>query len=108
MVLTGLAMSLTVHTLVTGLIVFKILRVYWQVKSTLENFALIATSGTRKLRSIIFILIESGMVLFASQLARMVFSIFQTPATAEAFELTIGIHNILHVIMRPIIFTLLS
>ena len=67
---------MAVNTLVTGLIVFKILMVFLEVKSavTLLDRTLGSTGGT-KLRHIIFIIIESGMALFAIQLVRIVLSI---------------------------------
>ena len=63
---------MTVNALVTGLIVFKILRVFLKVKTTSVERTLGSTRGT-KLRHVIFIIIESGMMLFAIQLIRIVF-----------------------------------
>ena len=84
---TCLALSLTVNATVTGLIVFRIMKVYLAGKPTLSEQNLGATGGGRKLRSIIFILIESGMALFAIQLGRLVLSVM------------------LNVIIGPVIFT---
>ena len=58
--LTGLAMSMTVNALATGLIVFRIYKVFRQVKLTSEDETLGATGGN-KLRSIIFV-VESGIM----------------------------------------------
>jgi hypothetical protein len=63
LVLTSLTASMTVNALVTGLIVFRIFKVFREVKDV---------TGGRKIRSIIFIIIESGMALFAIQLGRVV------------------------------------
>src|SRR5882757_438584 len=76
--LTGLTASMTVNALVTGLIVFRIFKVFREVKrvTTSDETSLgITASGGRKLQSIIFIIIESGMALFAIQLARLVVSL---------------------------------
>ena len=99
----SLITSMTVNALVTGLIVFKIFKVFREIKSatTLEDKSLGITGGT-KLRSVIFIIIESGMVLFAIQLARVVITISQravvTDAAYYAFEFIITIHQMVNVI----------
>ncbi|KAF8811928.1 hypothetical protein BYT27DRAFT_7240149 [Phlegmacium glaucopus] len=65
--LTSFAISLVVNGVVTGLIVLKILKVYREVRSTPEDQTL-GIGGTKgKLRSIIFIIIESGMAMFTFQ-----------------------------------------
>ena len=85
--LTGLIASMTVNTLVTGLIVFKILKVFLEVKiatsksdseQTLGSLRQ-TTGGGTKLRHVIFIIIESGMALFAIQLVRVVLSSLPMP-----------------------------
>ena len=55
---------MTVNTLMTGLIVFRILKVFQEVKSASG-----AITGRSTLHHVIFILIESGMALFSIQLA---------------------------------------
>ena len=84
---------MAVNALMTALIVFKILRVFSEV-SKLASFErnLDATGGT-KLRHIIFIIIEFGMALFATQLVHVVLSCLplQT-STFLAFNLTTGIN----------------
>jgi len=73
--LTGVTASMTVNALVTGLIVFRIFKVFCEVNSvTTSDETSLGVTGGRKLRSIIFIIIESGMALFAIQLTRLVLS----------------------------------
>ena len=55
--------------LVTGLIVFKTIKVFLEIKATSVERTLCSTKGI-ELRHIIFIIIESGMALFVSQLLR--------------------------------------
>jgi hypothetical protein len=90
--LTGLAASMTVNALVTGLIVFRIFKVFREVKDV---------TGGRKLRSIIFIIIESGMALFAIQLARLVIAAtaLLTNAEGDIYQLITGIHTMLNVVI---------
>ena len=110
--LTSLITSMTVNALVTGLIVFKISKVFREVKSvtTSEDKSLGITHGN-KLRSVIFIIIESGMALFAIQLARVVLTIIAqsralTSAENYAFQFIIGIHTMANVIISSVIVTL--
>ena len=105
--LTSLTASMTVNALVTGLIVFKIFEVFCKVKGNTSSVeeSLGVTTG-RKLRSIIFIIIESGMALFAIQLAGLVFTIIaSTDVEADAENLIIGIHEMLNVIASSVIVT---
>ena len=91
--ITSLTASMAVNALVTGLIVFRILKVFRQVKS-------LGVTGGRKLRSIIFIIIESGMALFAIQLVRLVISAANTEDAAyDALQLIAGIHEMLNVVI---------
>ncbi|KAF8797765.1 hypothetical protein BYT27DRAFT_7246945 [Phlegmacium glaucopus] len=62
MILAAVAVSMTVNALVTCLIVSKILKMYHEVKSALgsDDQGLGATGGS-KIRTAIFIVIESGM-----------------------------------------------
>ena len=111
LLLTCLITSMTVNALVTGLIVFRIFKVYREIKSvtTLEDKSLGITGGN-KLRSVIFIIIESGMALFAIQLVRVVITASQpalvTDAAYYAFEFIIGIHEMVNVIISSVIVTL--
>ena len=97
--LTSLAVSLTVNAAVTGIIMLRILKVYWQIRSSCDQ-----TSGSGVhnpgLRSIIFVIIESGMVLFAIQLVRIVLYILQL----GAYEIIVGINEMFNVIIRSVIF----
>ena len=78
---TGLAASMAVNTLMTGMIVFKILKVTAGVKPTSIERTLGSARGN-KFQHIMFVIIESGMALFAIQLARFVV-VFIVPATTE-------------------------
>ena len=64
---------MAVNGLVTGLIVFKILKVFLEVQAarTSVERSLGSTRGTR-FRHIIFVIIESGMTLLVIQLVRTV------------------------------------
>jgi hypothetical protein len=97
LVLTGLTASMTVNALVTGLIVFRIFKVFREVTTSDEISS--GVTGGRKLRSIIFIIIESGMALFAIQFVRLVLSIPEMSTTAEInmIQLIYGIHEMLNV-----------
>ena len=108
--LTGLATSMAVNALMTGLIVFKILKVTWEfmptsVERTLGSLSSSSTEGHGlKLPHVIFIIIESGMVLFAIQLIRIVFTslVTHTGFTVRwlvfGMQFVIGIHEMLNVI----------
>jgi len=106
--ITGLVASMAVNALVTGLIVFKILKVFLEVKPTSVERTLGATvTGGTKLQHIIFIIIESGMALFAVQLVRVVltslvgntvYTVLTGPLVG--IKLLVGIHQILNVIIR--------
>ena len=100
---------MAVNTLVTGLIVFRILKVFWEVKPTLVERTLGSTGGT-KLRDIIFVVIESGMALFVMQLVRLVLSNIpvpdaQWPVYVAAYDFVVVTTQMLTVIiMRSIYF----
>jgi hypothetical protein len=102
--LASFTASMTVNALVTGLIVFKIFKVFREVKSVTtsnEKFLGVTHAGGRKLRSIIFIIIESGMTLFAIQLLRLVIAATGpgTNAEQDIYTLIIGIHEMLNVVI---------
>ena len=100
LILTSFALFMAVNTLATGLIVFKILKVFLEVKPTSVERSLGATGGA-KLRPIIFIIIESGVALFAIQLVRIVYSCLPLqPPTLLTFNLIIGINQMFNVIIR--------
>jgi hypothetical protein len=107
LILAGLASSMVVNTLVTGLIVFKILKVFLGVKVTSIERQLGSNAGGTKLRHIIFVIIESGMALFAIQLVRVVLTglVAQTPtsgATEIGLDLVIDMHEMLNVIISVV------
>ena len=98
--LASLTASMTVNALVTGLIVFRIFKVFREVKDvTTSDEKSLGVTGGEKLRSIIFIIIESGMALFAIQLARVVITIIGVGTNTEQdiYELIIGTHEMLNV-----------
>ena len=113
--LTALTASMVVNALVTGLIVFKILKVFLEVKPTSveRTLGLLSSTGGPKLRHIIFIIIESGMALFSIQLVRLVITSldqndFSTPSSLiTAMNFVIPIHQALNVIIRSVHFLLL-
>ena len=104
----GLVLSMTVNALVTGLIVFKIFKVFQEVKTaTADDQILGVTSSRSTLPHVVFILIESGMALFSIQLARLVVTIVKTDAAQDAYYLINGVHGVLNVIMTILIITML-
>ena len=106
--LTALAATMAVNTLVTGLIIFKILKVFLDVKRTLGSFT--SAAGRPNYQRIAFIIIESGMALFAAHLVRIVltclFKVNPSPSIGFlfAFNLAIVFHQILNVIIRSVHF----
>ena len=65
--------------MVTGMIVFRILKVIVGVKPTSIERTLGSTGGN-KFRHIMFIIIESAMALFPIQVVRVVLAIIPVPA----------------------------
>ena len=65
LIATSLTASMTVNALVTGLIVFKILKVFSKVKPIYDQSLGSTRNTKRQVRQVIFIIIESGMALFA-------------------------------------------
>ena len=70
LVITGLAASMAVNTLMTGMILFRILKVTRAIPITSIERTLGSTGGDN-FRHVMFIIIESGMALFAVQLVRV-------------------------------------
>lgn len=102
--LTSLSTSLIVNAVVTGLILLRILKVYWEVKPTFENQTSSVGGTNAKLRSIIFIIIESGIAMFAIQLIRVVLTVLQLiNKLINIVYLIIGIHQMLNGITPTII-----
>ena len=101
--LTSFAASMAVNTLVTGLIVFKILKVFLEVRATsVERTLGSLETGSLKLRHIIFIIIESGMALFAIQVVRVVlYSLpMESVPAINGVNIVIGINQMFNVIIR--------
>ena len=96
---TSIVLTMAVNAVVTGLIVFKIFKVFTKVKPTSDEKTLGATRNGSKLLPIMFVLIESGMVLFAIQIVRVVLTIVPNEPADVGFHLTIGIHEMLNVII---------
>ncbi|KAF8816972.1 hypothetical protein BYT27DRAFT_7205395 [Phlegmacium glaucopus] len=90
---TSLAISLVVNGVVTGLIVFRILKVYWEARPTFEDQTLgIGTKG--KIRSIIFIIIESGMAMFTIQIIGVVICVLRIEPLSIIIPITPMIYGI--------------
>ena len=94
---------MAVNTLMTGMIVFRILKVTVGVVPTSVERTLGSTGGN-KFRHVMFIIIESGMALFAIQLVRVVLvfipvTVEQYPFFKAANDFVIVINQILNVII---------
>ena len=94
LILPSLGMSLIVNALVTSLIVFRIIKVFREVRPTSDQ----QIGGGSTLRYIIFVLIESGMAMFAIQLVRFVLTI--VPTEFSCLPIIIGIHQMFNVIIK--------
>ena len=104
MTITALTASMVVNALVTGLIVYKILKVFLlQANPILVELTLDSTGGS-KLRHVIFVIIESGMTLFAIQLIRLVFYILPMEWTIVASDYAIVINEMFNVIIISVHF----
>ena len=110
MFITGLAASMAVNALVTSMIVFKILKAKGVEPTSVER-TLGSTVGS-KYRHIMFIIIESGVALFAIQLVRFVLEfvsvpVEQSPFLQAAFDIVVVINQMLNVIIIRSSFLLL-
>ena len=101
--LTSIVMSLAVNALVTGLIAFKIFKVYQEVKPLYDHP--FGGTGGSKLLPIIFIIIESGLALFSIQLAWLVVNMFQTQVALIAAQPILSIQRMLNVTISSAIFS---
>lgn len=95
-------MSIMVNALVTGLIVFKIFKVFRDVNATTSEDL---TDGNTTFMSVIIILIESGIALFSIQLTRLVVATMSTsgsdsPTIYDLLEVTGVLHQMLNVIIK--------
>ena len=104
---------MAVNTFATGMIVFRILnlKVTRVSKPTSVERALDSTGGT-KFRHVMFVIIESGMALFAIQLVRVVLSIIPVPAVEDpyftgAVNFVVVINQMLNVIIIISVYFLL-
>ena len=107
---TGLAVSMAVNALMTGMIVFRILKATGVQPTSVER-TLGSTEGN-KFRHIMFIIIESGMALFAIQLVRIVLSFIPVPVEQYPFlqaaaDFVVVINEMLNVIIIRSSFLLL-
>jgi hypothetical protein len=103
---------MAVNALVTGLIVFKILKVFLEFEATTASNERTSGLGSTKLRRVVFVIIESAIALFVIQLVRLVLSIHISLArpgqsSAVPLYLVIGIAQMLIVIIRSVHFLLL-
>ena len=99
---------MAVNALMTGMIVFRILKVTGAMPSASFDQTLGSTGGN-KVRHIVFIIIESGMALFVIQVVRFVLAlgfIPQTAAWAGANDFVIAINQVLNVIIIRFVFYL--
>ena len=103
MTYTGAAASMAVNALVTGMIVFKIIKVFLEVDPILAELTLDSTGGS-KLRHVIFVIMESGMMLFAIQLIRLLFWILPMEWTSFAADYADVINQMLNVIIISVHF----
>ena len=90
--ITSLSISLIINAVVTGLIVLRILKVCWIRED--QTFGL-GIGGT-KLRSIIFLIMESGVMMFLIQLIRVITTIFDL----HGVYFIVGIDQMLNVIIN--------
>ena len=98
---------MTVNALVTGLIVFRIFKVFQEVKTaTTADDQNLGVIGGSTLQRVVLIIIESGMALFSIQLARLVVTLVNTGVANDAFYLIDGIHEMLNVIIESAIVAL--
>ena len=81
--ITGLAASMAVNSLMTAMIVFRILKATGVKPTSVERT--LGSYGGNKFRHIMFIIIESGMALFVIQLVRVVLGLISVPVKQELF-----------------------
>ena len=98
--MTSYVLTMVVNALATGLIVFKILKVFLQVRatSTLVERSLGSTGGTN-LQHVLFVIIESGMALFVIQLVLLV--LWLVPSVEQKYlDFLMCINRMFNVIIR--------
>ena len=101
---TGLAASMAVNALMTGMIVFRILKVTGAMPSTSFEHTL-GSNGGNKFWHIMFIIIESGMALLVIQVVRFVLAFMpETAAWFGAYDFVVAINQVLNVIFIRSVF----
>ena len=104
---TGLAASMAVNALMTGMIVFRIFKVTGVMPTTSFEQTLGSTGGN-KFWHIMFIIIESGMALLVIQVVRFVLAFMpETAAWFGAYDFVIAINQVLNVIIMRSVFLVL-
>ena len=114
---TSLAATMVVNILTTGMIVFKILKVLREVKAASASIdrnlgSAGGISPSSRHRQIIFVILESGMMLLVIQLLRMVLFVnigpglvTDTPGTVYiVYNYFIAIGEMFNVIIRSVHF----
>ena len=102
LITTAFTASMAVNTLVTGMIVFRILKDTGVRHTSVEQT--LGSTGGNKFRHIVFIIIESGMALLAIKVVRIVLGFIQAPVEQELFldaahNISIVIDQMLNVII---------
>ena len=97
----SLVLSMTLNALVTSLIVYKIFVVFreFKVDTSSDKISLGVTRGGKH-RYVMFVIIESGMILFLVQFARVVSTALKTNGPAShlnAFNFIVSFHVMLNV-----------
>ena len=106
--ITGLAASMAVNALVTGMIVFRILKVTARgVKPSTSVERTLGSTGGNNFQHIMFIIIESGIALFAIQLVRFVLEFISVPVEVVYYDFVAAINQMLNVIILRSSFLLL-
>ena len=95
--MTGLALSMIVNALVTGLILFKILQV--SLDNNTADDQILGTTSRSPVQRVMFALVESGMILFSMHLARLVIINVPTDAGNKAYQLITSIQDMVNVII---------
>ena len=99
--ITGIAASMAVNTLMTGMIAFRILKGMGVISRPTSVERTLGSTGGNKYRHIMFIIIASAMALFAIQLVRIVLEF--TPVSGllfdEVYDIVIFINQMLNVII---------
>ena len=99
--ITAVAVSMTVNVLATGLIIFRLFKVLREVKATSDG-RILGTTGGSTLRTVMFIIIESGMALFSIQLFQLLTTAL---ANSNIYHLVGYVLQMFNVIIHSEIFT---